>query len=1298
MENFVLYDEVGRGTKSVVYKGRRKGTINFLAIHCVDKSKRAEVTNHVRLTHEIDHANVVRFHEWYETSNHLWLVVELCTGGSLETLLAQDGSLPEDVIRQFGVEVIRGLHHIHEMGVLFCDLNPRKILLDGPGVLKLSNFSLARVEEEDLEEFFRQTSAEYEQSEDHSDGSEDSAPKKRRTLGSPVYMAPEILQGDQHSMQSDLWALGCLLYELFTGNPPFFADNFTELADQILNKDFPTPRVRGIIRPSPDFLTLLTGLLKKEPQERLDWDGLLSHPFWQGAFLTKTGSSDEKDGEKEDDKETSEDSPQRHRNIMLSPLGKSEEGSPRKSMIASLKLDDTGELLVPQNAPDAKEGVFTLSSTHKSAMIDQADQEKLAATARPQTPKDAKNKNKARESSASNTSRSARKTSVCEDNEEVLELAYHDSDWTVTPIVDNPKIQKPAPLKWESKVLPVPAHSADKLMKMKTVEARAHLSACLDYIKAPDKGAAGHKAKLQLLNYLTAIASKDGVANMVIKMNMLTSLAQLMKTTTSLDLRQKLARMIGVAANHSTVVHDDAQLSEIFTALAEVIRDNFRNARLKQSLLPALGELMFLVSSLEEQKGGAVESWAISPTCFTLVMRCLREGEDAVVHHVAAKIVENMATTSGAHRERFVTPEIGPMLWYLFTHSTVDALRVTAVSAMCRLSKHSATVFQSVIEKVGLPHVLESLVLGISRVQQSVVTMFITMLASGGHLQRLVQDKDFVQKLMRLLESPSLIIRAKAFLAIHEVIRNNREMLLTCCQARLVMYIERDMRRTIPAKPDQQEDMEYMMRCLDLLNGLFVAELPQVMGEAIASLEAISGRKHPSSTQAKQLKLHVPLLPVMLHLATSQVFRPKVVTEQFMSGIGTLLTHLQGLDSGTTSIESALDQDANVGLQSPSAMEDLMHVVLSVLEALAQHPTILTQYHTVVIQKILPPLAALVSSENANTRALCLRMLSEIASLYLINDEFYDMGTISEQTSANNSQLNLIVVKMLFPQYEQLLLEPDPLPCYALKLLQALLERSPVFVRNLEEMGLVHVLFQVIMEHQDNATSSTMQSLMGILNCIVGYKDTNMQTLYDLGLVDQLIAMLLEVTSQCMESEEKGDVKAPIASLLSLLDTLHCLLKYITNLIRQALQGQKTGQQTQAAEKLLVVNKPLVDLTSLLIQLLCHDDPDIKDWASRCLSLMVQLYGGEYADTFSPECVECFAEALTSADARRQKLLLRIIKRVIVTEKRHAAVLRDQGQPLVEAMTSMVKVASSHADVAVSSLAADILKTIGVKI
>uniref|UniRef100_A0A671ME14 Protein kinase domain-containing protein n=1 Tax=Sinocyclocheilus anshuiensis TaxID=1608454 RepID=A0A671ME14_9TELE len=80
MENFILYEEIGRGNRSVVYKGRSKGSIHFVAIICSDKSKRPELTNHVRLAHDIKHDNVVSFYEWYETSNHLWLVVEMCTG------------------------------------------------------------------------------------------------------------------------------------------------------------------------------------------------------------------------------------------------------------------------------------------------------------------------------------------------------------------------------------------------------------------------------------------------------------------------------------------------------------------------------------------------------------------------------------------------------------------------------------------------------------------------------------------------------------------------------------------------------------------------------------------------------------------------------------------------------------------------------------------------------------------------------------------------------------------------------------------------------------------------------------------------------------------------------------------------------------------------------------------------------------------------------------------------------------------------------------------------------------------
>ncbi|TNN35073.1 Serine/threonine-protein kinase ULK4 [Liparis tanakae] len=126
MENFILYEELGAGARSVVYKGRKKGRLNYVAIVCADKAKRPEITNHVRLSQDLDHPNIACFYEWYETSNHLWLVVELCTGGSLQSIIGHDGGLPEDVVRRFGWDLVKGLKYIHELGIIFSDLTPAK--------------------------------------------------------------------------------------------------------------------------------------------------------------------------------------------------------------------------------------------------------------------------------------------------------------------------------------------------------------------------------------------------------------------------------------------------------------------------------------------------------------------------------------------------------------------------------------------------------------------------------------------------------------------------------------------------------------------------------------------------------------------------------------------------------------------------------------------------------------------------------------------------------------------------------------------------------------------------------------------------------------------------------------------------------------------------------------------------------------------------------------------------------------------------------------------------------------------
>ena len=262
MNNYHLYEEIGHGKHSTVYKGRQRGSIQYFAIKSVDKSKRSRVLNEVSLStlfgSEAPH--IAQLYHWHETRNHLWVVAEYCAGGDLGRTLKQDEKIiPESQVRNLASQITSGLLAMHAKGIVFSDLKPSNVLFTESGDIKLSGFSVSQ----------RVSDLEIALSENRQ------VPRR----GSPFYMAPELFSEDGcHTFSSDIWALGAVIFEMVSGTTPFgFCRSFLDLQKSVLTTSSPAP---DLAQGSEELRHLVARMLAKNPAERIRWKELVSHPWW----------------------------------------------------------------------------------------------------------------------------------------------------------------------------------------------------------------------------------------------------------------------------------------------------------------------------------------------------------------------------------------------------------------------------------------------------------------------------------------------------------------------------------------------------------------------------------------------------------------------------------------------------------------------------------------------------------------------------------------------------------------------------------------------------------------------------------------------------------------------------------------------------------------------------------------------------------------------------------------------------------------------------------------------------------
>ena len=206
-----------------------------------DEKARERFTQEARLAHQLNHPNIVRVHGLVQQGGHSMLLMELVEGTSLATLLATEGPLPERRILHLAEGIAAGLAAAHSAGVIHRDLKPANILLAPGDVPKIADFGLARA-----------TSL------------AGAASDAFKMVGTPHYLPPESIDPCAVDPRSDLYSLGCILFEMASGHPPFAGASALAILEAHARE--PAPPLPDTL--SPDLRKLIASLLSKSPSDR----------------------------------------------------------------------------------------------------------------------------------------------------------------------------------------------------------------------------------------------------------------------------------------------------------------------------------------------------------------------------------------------------------------------------------------------------------------------------------------------------------------------------------------------------------------------------------------------------------------------------------------------------------------------------------------------------------------------------------------------------------------------------------------------------------------------------------------------------------------------------------------------------------------------------------------------------------------------------------------------------------------------------------------------------------------------
>ena len=1055
----------------VIYRTRKKQTIKYIAVKIYSKSRQPFYDHEYSFLKNINHPSIINVTGAAEDKNYFYMEMEYCPSGDLSHCLwpNKGANYFEKIIKTVSVQLLLGLKTLHQNGIIHCNLKPSNIIIDEFGNVKICDFKKAlNTNTMTMQEI-----------------------KKNKTAMTPCYTAPELFnENGIYTFKTDLWALGCIMYEMAIGQVPFFEERVNKLIMKILKEEINFNK-KQFNQYSMEFMDVLRKLLEKDPDKRPCWGEIENYPFWGLNYNSNNiyvpQSARRRQNSNPDNSHFSLNNSELNNNTInensIRQIKRHESSSSSSNLHTNSNLNKNNEVKQfdinyegeYDNNGDNNDKEVNINMDNNNTNNFHNDEENNNYT-------NSKFKNLLNRNNSNDLSMSLLKINKLGDKKEktevtdilndmaislakpdespkVINIMMHASDKNIKPIIGN-KIIEPdqKPITYDEKMIPFkPIYKIDKIKELivssdNTVELEKYLKQIvLVFIDFEEKKK--YDELLNLLNYFETIILSKEISNSIINTVFVQKFIEFLDINND-QIRIRSCSIIASLIRYATTMNKSLDEYNLAESLISFISDN--NILLNRIAIATLGEYLFFVSTqveaeLDQTKLGLKSTWAISQESITALLFALNHIDEKVKFY-SLKTIENICSLTTIAKTYFASNDdfINKIIEIINSDCENPEIRTSAFNTVSHIIRHEPSLIKCFIDKMdSLNYVIEK---ESQRNQQYIINCLLFGIAQDNKYVSYINVDELIPVLINLLKNSNNVIKPKVILLL-SLIFNQVEL--------ITKYGEKIFELMMKLRKEKHQFYYYVK----LFESFMINYCININKRYISICETQTSNNNPEI---------ISILKCFNIIAPYHKISYIIYNKEFL-----LCTF-------------------NLILNSDLKSEQIFYAFDS-YKAFSENPFSVEENSDLIINKIFTKLLSLTNKLNDEYRRFPLNICANILTVLLEDEKLYSSTTIE---GGKTNQINSLIITIL-PNIYSLLKNEDTVTD-SLAFLSLIIERNSAFIKFYRNAGIIDYIF--VLMKDPNLYSNL--NLIKILIKLIESSDTGFKDILELDLIDKVNYMI----------------------------------------------------------------------------------------------------------------------------------------------------------------------------------------------